>query len=154
MENASKALIIAGAILISILIVGLGVIIYNNVADTASSGTLDAEEITAHNSPFQSYFGSNISGTNVKALFTRIQANNNAAAANGEDEGYTIKTYKGTKSGDAITPTNTAITSSEIKTGKTYTVSVTDEKQSDDTSKNDGYWKNGYIKSIVIVENN
>ena len=33
MENASKALIIAGAILISILIVGLGVIIYNNVAD-------------------------------------------------------------------------------------------------------------------------
>ena len=31
MENASKALIIAGAILISILIVGLGVIIYNNV---------------------------------------------------------------------------------------------------------------------------
>ncbi len=33
MENASKALIIAGAILISILIVGLGVIIYNNVSD-------------------------------------------------------------------------------------------------------------------------
>ena len=49
MENASKALIIAGAILISILIVGLGVIIYNNVADVAKTGTLDSTQINSHN---------------------------------------------------------------------------------------------------------
>ena len=40
MENASKALIIAGAILISILIVGLGVIIYQNVDNLESFSTL------------------------------------------------------------------------------------------------------------------
>jgi len=30
MENASKALVIAGAVLISILIIGIGIAIYNN----------------------------------------------------------------------------------------------------------------------------
>ena len=36
MENASKALIIAGAILISILIIGLGVFIYQQAQSTVS----------------------------------------------------------------------------------------------------------------------
>ena len=38
MENASKALIIAGAILLSILIIGLGMYIYQQ-ANSATSGT-------------------------------------------------------------------------------------------------------------------
>lgn len=42
MENASKALIIAGAILISILLISLGIIMYN-----ASTGTTDQAENTA-----------------------------------------------------------------------------------------------------------
>ena len=33
MENASKALIIAGAILLSILIIGMGMFIYNQAQD-------------------------------------------------------------------------------------------------------------------------
>ena len=36
MENASKALIIAGAVLISILLISLGVMIYRNGADIAN----------------------------------------------------------------------------------------------------------------------
>ncbi len=42
MENASKALIIAGAILISILLISLGIIMYN-----ASTGTTDQASNTA-----------------------------------------------------------------------------------------------------------
>lgn len=42
MENASKALIIAGAILISILLISLGIIMFNS-----SKGTTDQAEGTA-----------------------------------------------------------------------------------------------------------
>ena len=161
MENASKALIIAGAILISILIVGLGVIIYNNVSDVASSGTLDAQQISSHNSPFESYFGDYVSGSNVKALFTQVQANNNAAAANGEDTGNKITIVKGTKdANNTITAASAnAWKSSDIKTGKTYTVGVyvtgTNPSDYNDTATigSSAYWKNGFIKTIVVVEN-
>ena len=148
MENASKALIIAGAILISILIVGLGVIIYNNVADVAKTGTLDSTQINSHNSPFEGYFGDYVSGSNVKALFTQVQANNNAAAANDEKIGNFIYMKKGT-GGSATTD----ITASAIKTGKTYKVYVANENLADGEDDGKGYWKNGYLKTIVIEEN-
>ena len=152
MENASKALIIAGAILISILIVGLGVIIYNNVSGIAQSGTLDAQEIQAHNSPFEGYFGNNVSGSNVRALITQVNANNNSAAANGDEVGNYIFVVDG-DNGNAI------LKSSAVKTGKTYVVQVANENQ-DDAWTNattvpggtnaTGYWKNGFIKTIVV----
>ena len=127
MENASKALIIAGAILISILIVGLGVIIYNNVSGIAQSGTLDAQEIQAHNSPFEGYFGNNVSGSNVRALLTQVSANNNSAAANDDQVGNYIFVVgdMGDGSGEKI------LSSSDIKTGKTYNVSIKSDNQSD-----------------------
>ena len=40
MENASKALIIAGAILVSILIIGLGMYLY-----TTASGVFDSNQL-------------------------------------------------------------------------------------------------------------
>ena len=85
MENASKALIIAGSILISILIVGLGVVIYNNVSGLGKDANLDKEKISAHNSPFEGYFGTNESGANVKALITSVLANNRSAKANDDE---------------------------------------------------------------------
>ncbi len=145
MENASKALIIAGAILISILIVGLGVIIYNNVSGIASGGTLDAQEITAHNSPFQGYFGDYVSGSNVRALLTQVQANNSAAQRNDEKIGNYIYVVDG--SGNAVT-------SATIRTGKMYDVDLPPNENSTDTdSQGDAYWSNGFIKTIVVTEN-
>ena len=145
MENASKALIIAGAILISILIVGLGVIIYNNVSGIASGGTLDAQEITAHNSPFQGYFGDYVSGSNVRALLTQVQANNSAAQRNDEKIGNYI--YVVDDSGNAVT-------SATIRTGKMYDVDLPPNENSTDTdSQGDAYWSNGFIKTIVVTEN-
>ena len=41
MENASKALIIAGAILLAILIIGLGIFIYRQAANTVSDTGMD-----------------------------------------------------------------------------------------------------------------
>lgn len=145
MENASKALIIAGSILISILIVGLGVIIYNNVSGIASGTGLDQQAISAHNSPFEGYFGTNQSGANVRALISSISSNNRAAAANQDDVGNKI--YMQLDNAD-ITGAST------IKNGRTYTVALPDnENYSDDEKFGDAYWTNGYIKSIVITTN-
>ena len=56
MENASKALIIAGAILVSILIVSLGVLIFNNFSESAKDmANMDKEEIAAFNSKITPY---------------------------------------------------------------------------------------------------
>ena len=76
MENASKALIIAGAILLAILIIGLGMLIFNQAKDTVGQANLDQETITAFNSKFDAYIGNSIKGTNVKALLKMIRDNN------------------------------------------------------------------------------
>ena len=149
MENASKALIIAGAILVSIWIVGLGVIIYNNVSGIASGTNLDSQEITAHNSPFEGYFGDYVSGSNVRALITQVQANNSAAQRNGEDVGNVITLLFG-ETGETV------LKSSDIKTGKMYYVQYPEDSSNYTYSDADdiaSFWSNGYIKTIRIYEN-
>ena len=145
MENASKALIIAGAILISILIVGLGVIIYNNVSGIATQDTMSQQERAAHNSPFTAYFGNSIQGANVRALITSVNSNNQSANVNDEKIGNYIY---------LVDAENKPVTSSSIRTGRTYNVNLPEnENYSDDDEAGDAYWKNGYIKTIVIQVN-
>lgn len=79
MENASKALIIAGAILLAILIIGLGMLIFNQAKDAISGANLDSETIAAFNAKFDSYLGTNIKGTTVKTLCNTVRDNNLAA---------------------------------------------------------------------------
>lgn len=75
MENASKALIIAGAILLSILLIGLGMGVYNSATSSTRSANLDPQELQAHNSQFLAYEGKQ-KGANVRALMNLINANN------------------------------------------------------------------------------
>ena len=50
MENASKALIMAGAILVAILIVSLGVLIFNNFSKSVKdSANMDEQAIANFN---------------------------------------------------------------------------------------------------------
>ena len=85
MENASKALIIAGAILLSILIIGMGMFIYNQAQDQIqkSAGQMSTEEINVHNSQFTSYVGNKVSGAQVKQLLNKLAIN---AGKYGEDD--------------------------------------------------------------------
>ena len=78
MENASKALIIAGAILISILIISLGVIIYQQAAGVVNNNSMDELEVTQFNSKFENYFGNNIKGATAQSLVEAVKANNNS----------------------------------------------------------------------------
>lgn len=76
MENASKALLIAGAILLAILIIAIGMFIYNSAQSTVNDSmtSLSTQEIDAFNNQFISYEGQQ-TGSNVKALIGRLVAN-------------------------------------------------------------------------------
>ena len=75
MENASKALIIAGAILLSILLIGLGMGVYNNASSTMGKADLSSTEIAAHNANFEAYEG-RVKGSQVRTLVNLINKNN------------------------------------------------------------------------------
>ena len=84
MENASKALIIAGAILLAILIISLGIIIYTQAQDTISSVNMSDQERMAFNSKFEPYRGDSIRGSQVNALAQAVLSNNQSAKENGD----------------------------------------------------------------------
>ena len=81
MENASKALIIAGAILLAILLISLGIMIYNQAQDTVSNSGMDQAAVTAFNNQFLKYEG-NQKGTMVKSLLQEVRASNASDTAN------------------------------------------------------------------------
>lgn len=78
MENASKALLIAGAILLSILIIAIGMYIYNSASSTITSsvGSMSTQEKDAFNNQFTAYEGAQ-TGSKVKALIGVLIANSN-----------------------------------------------------------------------------
>ncbi len=75
MENASKALIIAGAILLAISIIGIGMFIFQQAQSAMSDTGLDQEKIAAYNEDFLRYEGVQ-SGTQVRALCDIIRNHN------------------------------------------------------------------------------
>ena len=75
MENASKALIIAGAILLAILLISLGIMIFNQAQDTVSGSGMSQAEMQAFNNKFLKYEGT-IKGSQVKALINEVNTSN------------------------------------------------------------------------------
>ena len=75
MENASKALIIAGAILLSILLISLGIMVYNNAKGTVNDANLDSENAQTFNAKFTPYNGTQ-RGSALNSLLDTIIANN------------------------------------------------------------------------------
>lgn len=129
MENASKALIIAGAILVSILIIGLGMTLYNNAAGTLERANIDETAVRQYNAGFTEYEGqSNVKGANIKALIRDVMTHNRSV---GDDHSLVIEVQ--TVDADVaaaytahLTPSE-AITNAQgvlngIQNGKTYRV--------------------------------
>ena len=84
MENASKALIMAGAILLAILIISLGVMVFRNMSNSVVNDTsLDKQTITAFNSKIQAYVGDNKTGSQVNTLRDIVISINNNAKVQG-----------------------------------------------------------------------
>ena len=88
MENASKALIIAGSVLVTIMVIALGVTIFNKAHDAADTSGLDTTEITMFNSKFERY-ANNQSGSQVKSLMSFAISN----ASTNKDEPMKLPSF-------------------------------------------------------------
>lgn len=134
MENASKALIIAGAILLSILIIGLGMAVFNQAKDAMDGTGMDEAKVTAYNTKFEDYLGENVIGTRVKSLYETVRSHN---TINQSDDSLLVS-INGVKTTSELNSAKNA-----IKTGKTYKVDIPE----------DGYdKKTGYIINITVTE--
>ena len=76
MENASKALIIAGAILLAILLISLGIIVYRQASSAVDGNPMDQFEIAKFNEQFTQYEGEKVRGAQINSLISTIRNNN------------------------------------------------------------------------------
>ena len=141
MENASKALIIAGAILLAILIIGLGMLIYSRSSGALDTSTIDQQKVQAYNSPYEQYFGTRVSGSQVKALADTVRAHNNATGADNS-----LKITINSSGGAYSTNTELNTFKGTIQSGKTYTVSA----GKDNTGSEDYNASTGYLINIFV----
>ena len=123
MENASKALLIAGAILIVIVLISIGMLIVNSTNDVTeqASSTATSQAIQTFNSQFTQYEGTQ-KGSTVKNLYQSVQASN---AANAD--------------GDHIVTWTCAEAMSAIQNSHKYTVDL-------------AYGSDGYVNAITVTK--
>ena len=146
MENATKALIIAGAILISILIIALGVMVYNNASGTVSSSDMTSTEIEAFNQKFLQYMSDNMSATEVTSLISAVQANNEAEYSSGSNR-YIMLTVNQVSNGSGIYD----VYGNNVNYTKSITVQTVSQSY---TYSYVATYENGVIETITITPNN
>lgn len=137
MENATKALMIAGAVLLAIMIIGIGMLIYNNSIGSVNQAisNMSQQEKQMFNNQFVSYEGTK-SGSNVKTLISAvITSNNQITQEDGENSERLVKlTLSGTASG-ACSAASDSATLSKARTGvvssKKYTVELAYNQKTD-----------------------
>ncbi len=151
MENASKALIIAGAILISILLIGLGVYVYTMAQSATKDVGLQSQAAQAQNNQFAAYFGPKKSSADVKNLMNAIRSNNISGQTASEEKEIKVL-YNGNLS-------STSAISTAVKPGKTYWVGtenddpVADKDLTATVSKSSAaYYSTGYLRVISVYE--
>ena len=129
MENASKALIMAGSILIALIIISLGVMIFKNYSNSVKNNTsLDRQTIAAFNRRIDPYIGDNKSASQVNTLRDiAISINNNAKVEGGSMQ-YVNMTIDGSEVTSYKTLNNeveVVIKDKKAETGKFYKVEPT-----------------------------
>ena len=128
MENASKALIIAGSIILAVLIIVLGMYFYNQAGGIGKNINMTEYEIQSYNSKFINYEGK-VSGTKARELCDVIKQHN---LANSTNKGtgivvYYNQNYDSSQSFTAVTAyagLNTQVDSvkQNLGTGKFYEI--------------------------------
>lgn len=134
MENASKALIIAGAILISILLISVGILVMNSTGtmqDEVKTSS-DSMAIQTFNSNFTAYEGNEVSGSQVKSLLSYIKSSNASCG---------FQSTPTDSSADKYVYAAGVTTAGAVNKNRTYSVEVTK------------YSAGGYVNEITITEN-
>ena len=137
MENATKALLIAAAVLIAIILISLGLAVVRQGQEAVQDADLSEAEATQFNSKFTVYEGSNVSTANVNAMLNAVFAHNNQEAAAGTSN------YVSVVVGDNTTSTTTlqdGTTSSvtRVSGNSYYSVQCT--------------YENGIVKTINVTK--
>lgn len=91
MENATKALLISASVLITMLIISLGLVIYNKAAETANRVNMSEYEIQAFNEKFDKYNGEKYTGSEVMAMIKMVFNHNRMQVAEGTDNKVLVK---------------------------------------------------------------
>lgn len=133
MENATKGLMIAGAILIAIVLIGIGVFLVSQAQGFTKQGGQQFTEMEKQtfNSPIEQYEGKR-NGSEVKNLLTKLNTVNMQLTTDEtyEQKGIGITLEDGTNKLDIAAKaeytndvSKTVTTArAKINTGKTYTV--------------------------------
>ncbi|MGP1609038.1 MAG: hypothetical protein ACTTGJ_04250 [Clostridium sp.] len=139
MENASKALIIAGAILLSILLIAVGMFIFQQAQGqiNKAGNRLDQSAIETHNKQFSQYEGMQ-TGTQVKSLIQTIIANNRRVKE--EDDGVQKEVKIQGTSADLNGKTKESEISAAVKSTKKYRIELN--------------YENGIVTQVTIADPN
>lgn len=127
MENATKALLIAGAVLIVILLIGVGMLIFNSSTAPVDQAVtqMDAQARSIFNAQFENYSGSQ-KGASVRQLLSAVISSNASY-----DTPVTVK-YTGTGTATGLAGVKTASDDStkisaartDINLSTSYTVTL------------------------------
>lgn len=118
MENASKALIIAGSILVSILLVTIGIVIYRQGSSVMKGDQMSQAEIQSFNEKFTQYAGTKVKGSTVKSLVEAVSAYDHSDQAS-EDTYITINAAVSLSSRFDSATTSKIYTSGKVGTSGT-----------------------------------
>lgn len=120
MENATKALLIAAAVLVAILIISLGLVVYNSSAETVNQANMSQQEVQSANEKFTRYNGQNKRGSEVNAMLNTVLSANRDAEAAGEENKVVTVTMDGTQ---VLTRGSQSITN-QADTSALYNITV------------------------------
>ncbi len=122
MENATKALLIAAAVLVAILIISLGLVVYNMAAETVNSQNLSQQEVQAQNEKFARYDGTNKRGSEVNAMLKTVLQSNMDLSATNKSAG--LVNVKSEGSADISLTTGATSITKRADTSKMYDIEV------------------------------
>ena len=117
MENASKALIIAGAILIAIVLITFGVIILGQSSEIINNSSMSETEVAAFNAKFTAFEGTKVRGSKVNSLLQTVLQHNLSQ----DDAGKKVK-ITNMKDAPSLEATATTLPATKADTGATYKV--------------------------------
>lgn len=105
MENASKALMIAGGVLIALIIITMFILMFNSIANIKKDQEEQTKnnQITAFNAEFEAYNKKIMYGTDVITLINKV-AENNKKYINNEEYQITL-----ILDGNVVTSSNSLI---------------------------------------------
>ena len=125
MENAVKALLIAAAVLIAILLISMVMGVFNTGAEQINNADLSDQETQQFNDKFLQYVGTNLSGSKVNALLKTVHNHNNVQEddfrkVEVDGNAVDVNTNSAVEINDSDYPSTTSAPS--VSTGRRYDV--------------------------------